>query len=53
MTKPEAIKALKLMFALESWAFSTSNPLPPFLDNALVEVMEVLERIILEEHVRK
>jgi len=49
MTKPEAIKALKLLSALESWAFSTSNPLPTFLDNALVEVMEVLEHIILQE----
>lgn len=49
MTKPEAIKALKLLSALESWGFSTNNPLPPFLNNTLVEVMEVLERIILEK----
>lgn len=49
MTKPEAIKALKLLSALESWGFSTSKPLPSFLDDTLLEVMGILERIILEK----
>jgi len=49
MTKPEALRILKLLSALESWAFSTKNPLPPFVDNELVAAMEVLEEMILKE----
>jgi hypothetical protein len=48
MTKYEALRILKLLSALESWAFSTKNPLPPFVDNELVATMEVLEKLILE-----
>ena len=49
MTKHDALRVLKLLSALESWAFSTKNPLPPFVDNELVATMEVLEKLILEE----
>ena len=49
MTKYEALRILKLLSALESWAFSTKNPLPPFVDNELVATMEVLEQLILKE----
>jgi len=48
MTKLDALRILKLLSALESWAFSTKNPLPPFVDNELVATMEVLEKLILE-----
>jgi hypothetical protein len=48
MTKHDALRILKLLSALESWAFSTKNPLPPFVDNELVATMEVLEKLILE-----
>ena len=49
MTKKEALRILKLLSALESWAFSTKNQLPPFVDNELIASMEVLEKIILRE----
>jgi hypothetical protein len=49
MTKYEALRILKLLSALESWAFSTKNPLPPFVDNELIASMEVLEKIVLRE----
>ena len=49
MTKKEALRILKLLSALESWAFSTKNPLPPFVDNELIASMEVLEKIVLRE----
>ena len=47
MTKPEAIQALKLRSALESWAMSNKG-LPDYLHEDIQTNMEVLERIILE-----
>ena len=51
MTKEEALQAIKLLSALESWAFSVSNskgsPVPDYLHDHLHEAMEVLERIVL------
>jgi len=49
MTKLDALRILKLLLALESWAFSTKNPLPDFVDAELVKAMAVLEHLILEE----
>jgi hypothetical protein len=49
MTKVEALQAIKLLSALESWAMSQQKTLPPYLDQYLVETMEVMERILLEE----
>jgi hypothetical protein len=49
MTKLDALRILKLLSALESWAFSTKNPLPDFIDNDLVTAMAILEHLILEE----
>ena len=49
MTKLDALRILKLLSALESWAFSTKNPLPDFIDNDLVTAMAILENLILEE----
>lgn len=53
MTKEEALQAIKLLSALESWAFSVSNsmksPVPDYLHDHLHEAMEVLERIVLGE----
>jgi hypothetical protein len=48
MTKHDALRILKLLSALESWAFSTKNPLPDFVDAELVKAMAVLEKLILE-----
>jgi len=49
MTKQEALAAMKLLAALESWAFSTKTSLPDYLHEDLCKSMEVLERIILEK----
>jgi len=49
MTKEEAIAAIKLLSAMESWAFSTKNLLPDYLHEDLHKSMEVLERIVLEK----
>jgi len=45
MTKVEALQAIKLLSALESWAMSQQKTLPPYLDQYLVETMEVMERL--------
>ena len=53
MNKEEALAAIKLLSALESWAFSVSNsmksPIPDYLHDHLQESMSVLERILLEQ----
>jgi hypothetical protein len=49
MTKEEALAAIKLLSALESWAMSQSARLPDYLHEDLCKSMEVLERIVLEE----
>ena len=49
MTKLDALRILKLLSALESWAYSTKNPLPDFIDNDLVTAMAILENLVLEE----
>ena len=48
MTKKEALEAMKLLAALESWAFSIKSSLPDYLHEDLARSMEILERIILE-----
>jgi hypothetical protein len=48
MSKEEALAAIKLLSAMESWAFSTKNTLPDYLHEDLQRSMEVLERIVLE-----
>ena len=53
MTKEEALQAIKLLSALESWAFSVSNSMksaiPDYLHDHLQDLMEVLERIVLDK----
>jgi len=49
MTKEEALKLIKLLSAMESWAFSTKTQLPDYLHEDLCRSMEVLERIVLEK----
>jgi hypothetical protein len=49
MTKEEALKNIKLLSALESWAFSTKERLPDYLHEDLCNALEVLERIVLGE----
>lgn len=47
MTKEEALKIIKLLSALESWAYSTKNPLPDYLGEELLAAIKVLEGIVL------
>jgi hypothetical protein len=49
MTKEEALAAIKLLSALESWAMSQSARLPDYVHEDLTRSMEVLERIVLEK----
>lgn len=49
MTKQEALRIIKLLSALESWALSTKNPLPEYLQEDLCNAVAVLEHILLRE----
>ena len=49
MTKEDAIKLIKLLSALESWAFSTKTMLPDYLHEDLCIAVEKLERVVLEQ----
>jgi hypothetical protein len=49
MTKLDALRILKLLSALESWAFSTKNPLPASISDDLLTANAVLEEMILKE----
>ena len=49
MSKEDAIKHIKLLSALESWAFSTKTPLPDYLHEDLCIAVEKLEKIVLEK----
>jgi hypothetical protein len=50
MTKLDALRILKLLSALESWAYSTNNPLPTFVSDDLLTANAVLEEMILKEN---
>jgi hypothetical protein len=50
MTKEEALAAIKLLSALESWAFSTKNLLPDYLHEDLCVTQKVLEKIVLKDN---
>ena len=47
MTKEEALKIIKLLSALESWAFSTTHPLPDYLTADLFVAVKVLDGVVL------
>jgi hypothetical protein len=49
MSKEEALKIIKLLSALESWAFSTKTLLPDYLHEDLCLAVEKLEKIVLEK----
>lgn len=50
MTKKEALQTIKLLSALESWAFSQQSRLPDYLVEDIQRSMQVLERIVLEKN---
>ena len=49
MSREEALKIIKLLSALESWAFSTKSLLPDYLHDDLCDAVKKLEAIVLEE----
>lgn len=50
MTKAKALRIIKLLSAMESWAFSQHNTrLPDYLVEDVGSAMEVLERVVLEK----
>lgn len=49
MNKEDALKIIKLLSALESWAFSTKNPLPEYLQEDLSIAVLMLEKVVLEK----
>jgi len=48
MTKQEALSIIKLLSALESWAWSTGNALPEHTLLDIEAAMQVLEREVLK-----
>ena len=52
MTKAEALRILKLLSAMESWAFSQPDRrLPDYLVEDVGSAMDVLERIVLDKNI--
>ena len=49
MTKEETLKLIKLLSALESWAFSMKATLPDYLHEDMCMAVEKLEKIILDK----
>lgn len=47
MTKEQALQTIKLLSAIESWAFSTKTSLPDYLHEDLTRAMAALENIVL------
>ena len=50
MTKEEALAAIKLLSALESWAMSQGAQPPEYLYEDLHVTLEVLDRIVLKDN---
>ena len=48
MTKEEFITLLKVMSALESWAFAEKRILPEYLHEELHFAMQIIERELLK-----
>lgn len=49
MSKEEALRVIKLLSAMESWAFSQKETMPDYLIEDVGTAMVILERIILKE----
>jgi hypothetical protein len=47
MTREEALAAIKLLSALESWSFSLKERMPDYLHDDIQRSMSVLEMIVL------
>ena len=49
MTKTELLRLLRLLSALESWAFAQGKTLPDYIHEQLGDSMAVVEHEILRE----
>jgi hypothetical protein len=49
MTKEEALQAIMLLSAVESWSFSMKEQLPAYLHENLNTMIDVLSKIVLEK----
>jgi hypothetical protein len=49
MTKEDALNIIKLLSALESWAFSNKTMIPDYMHDDLCASMKKLEAIVLEK----
>ena len=49
MTKEEALQAIKMLSAMESWALSQQAQMPDYLHDDLCTSMKILEKIVLEQ----
>lgn len=49
MSREEALAAIKLLSALESWAMGQSARLPDYLVEDIQRSMEALERVVLKD----
>ena len=49
ISKKEALQIIRLLSAMESWAFSQATRLPDYLVDGNMNAVTVLERIILEQ----
>lgn len=49
MSKEDALRLIKLLSAMESWAFSTKTTLPDYLHEDMCLAVEKLEKIVLEK----
>jgi len=50
MTKEDALNIIKLLSALESWAFSNKTMIPDYMHDDLCVSMRKLEAIVLEKN---
>jgi len=50
LSKEEALAIIRLLSALESWAFSTKNKFPDFLHDEICRIVKKLEKIVLEKN---
>lgn len=50
MSKEEALTIIKLLSALESWAYGTKSMLPDYLHDDLCVAVKKLEKIVLENN---
>jgi len=49
MTREEALQAIMLLSALESWALSTKTHLPDYLRENISVMIDLLSKIVLEK----